>query len=107
MSSKIIREPIRCLLSSNVKGKKTINEYMLKSGQHITEIVTDLGCGAKGVREIHRNLANPADIEKIVDIVFGRLEIFYPSKVGIIQEVEGVKCSVPGLSIEKLLKHAQ
>ena len=66
MSNKIMREPIRCLLDTKVKGNQTINQYMLKSGKYITEVVTDLGNGATGVREIYKNSAKPADVEKVV-----------------------------------------
>ena len=107
MSSKIVREPIRCLLTTQIKGKQTINEYMLKSGQYITEVITDLGQGQTAVREIYKNSAKPADVEKVVDRIFGKLEIFYPSKAGVIQEIEGVKFSLPNVSIEKLTKVAQ
>ena len=107
MSNKIMREPIRCLLDTKVKGNQTINQYMLKSGKYITEVVTDLGNGATGVREIYKNSAKPADVEKVVDKIFGKLEIFYPSKAGVIQEIEGVKFSLPNVSIEKLTKVAQ
>ena len=107
MSNKIMREPIRCLLDTKIKGKHTVNQYVLKSGQYITEVVTDLGNGATGVREIYRNSTKPADVEKVVDKVFGKLEIFYPNKVGVIQEIEGVKFLLPNVSIEKLTKVAQ
>lgn len=107
MSSKIAREPIRCLLSTKIKDKQTINEYVLKSGKYITEVISDLGNGQTGVREIYKSSPNIKDVEKVVDQVFGRLEIFYPSKVGVIQEIEGVKFSVPNTSIETLIKIAQ
>lgn len=107
MPSKIVREPIRCLLSTQLKGKQTINEYMLKSGKYITEVITDLGQGQIGVREIYKNSSRVDDVEKIVDRVFGRLEVFYPSKLGVIQEIEGVKISLPDTHISKLLKVAK
>ena len=107
MSSKIVQDHIRCLLSTQTKGKHTVNEYMLKSGKYITEIITDLGQGQKGVREIYRNSQKANDVEKVVDQVFGRLEIFYPGKIGVIQEIDGVKFSFPDISIEKLVKIAK
>ena len=107
MSSKIVREPIRCLLTTQIKGKQTINEYMLKSGQYITEVITDLGQGQTGVREIYKNSSKATDVEKVVDKVFGRLEVFYPGKIGVIQEVDGMKCSMPDITIDKLIKVAQ
>lgn len=107
MSKKIVSEPIRCLLSTQSKGKQTINEYMLKSGKYITEVITDLGQGQMGIREIYKNSSRVDDVEKIVDRVFGRLEIFYPSKLGIIQEIDGVKISLPDTPISKLLKVAK
>lgn len=107
MSSKIAREPIRCLLTTKIDGNKTINEYMLKSGKYITEVITDLGKGQTSIREIYKNSSKALDIEKVVDQVFGRLEVFYPSKSGIIREIEGVRFSVPDGSIENLVKVAQ
>ena len=107
MSSKVVREPIRCLLSTQTKGKQTINEYMLKSGKYITEVITDLGQGQTGIREIFRNSSKANDVEKVVDKVFGRLEVFYPGRVGVIQEVDGMKCSMPDITIDKLIKVAQ
>ena len=104
MPRKIVHEPIRCLLGTTVKGKQTINEYMLKSGKYITEVITDLGSGHVGVREIYRNSSKADDIEKVVDKLFGRLEVFYPSKLGVIKEFDGVKCTLPNISIDRLLK---
>ncbi|MBR6723031.1 hypothetical protein IKL64_06215 [bacterium] len=104
MSSRIVNEPIRCVLGTTVKGKQTVNEYMLESGKYITEIITDLGRGQIGVREIYRNSSKADDIEKIVDRLFGRLEVFYPSKIGVIKEFDGIKCTFPNLSMEILLK---
>lgn len=91
----------KCLLGSTVIGRKTINEYVSKAGKYITEEITDFGNGNNGVREIYRN--SNKDIEKVVDRFFGKLEVFYPAKVGIIHEVEGVKCSLPNYSMDKLL----
>ena len=98
---------IRCLLSTKINGNRTINEYILKSGSRITEVITDLGQGKSGVREIYKNSAKESDIEKVVDNVFGKLEVFYPAKAGVIKEVEGVKCLLPDASIENLLKVAE
>lgn len=107
MSSKITSETIRCLLNTTKNGKRTINEYVLKSGKYITEIITDLGQGQSGIREIYKNSSKATDIEKVVDNVFGRLEVFYPSKLGVIQEIDGVKLSFPNISIDKLVKIAK
>ena len=102
-----IHNPIRCLLHTQVKGNKTINEYMLESGQHITEVVADLGQGITATREIYRNSAKTNDIEKVVDKVFGKLEVFYPAKSGVIKEVEGIRCTLPNITIEKIVKIAK
>lgn len=94
-------EPIRCLLNSSVRDAITVNEYKLKSGKHITEIITDLGKD-KSVREIYKDvLGNP---EKVVDRVFGKVETYYPSQAGIVRRnSDGVETFVPNLTVDKLM----
>lgn len=94
---------IRCLLHTKVQDKQTINEYMLKSGQYIKEIVTDLGPNAKRIREIYKPSKDAENVEKVVDKVFGKLEVYYPSRVGVIQEIDGIKCSIPNTTIDEII----
>lgn len=95
-------EPIRCLLNTSTRDALTVNEYLLKSGKHITELITDLGNNNKRIKEIHKDiLGNP---EKIIDNVFGKLETFYPGKVGIIRESDGVKTEIPYMTMEMMTR---
>lgn len=95
-------EPIRCLLNSSVRNALTVNEYKLKSGKHITEMITDYGNDNKVIREIHKDLLGYP--EKIVDNVFGTIETFYPGKVGVIRELNGVKTEMPDTTMEMLTR---
>ena len=101
IKEKFMIEPIRCLLNSSVRDAITVNEYKLKTGQHITEIITDLGKD-KSVREIYKDaLGNP---EKVVDKVFGQIETYYPSKSGIIRRSsDGAEKFIPNLTVDKLM----
>jgi len=93
-------EPIRCLLHSSSNGRVAVKEYSLKNGKHITEIITRLGKDNEGIREIYKDtLGYP---EKVVDRVFGRLETYYPARVGVVQESDGVKTPLPEITMDML-----
>lgn len=104
-----IQEVPRILLSTtartNPKGYSQIINYCKVADRSMTEVITDLGDGVKGVRKIYYDIigANP---EKIVDNVAGRCEVYTsaaPERTyGVIQEIEGIKNYLPNLSMEKL-----
>lgn len=86
-------EPIRCLLNTSSIRNRIVNEYCLKSGKHITEIITDYGSKGKEVKEIHKDfLGYP---EKIIDNVFGKINTYYPSRSGVIQVSDGKETKLP------------
>lgn len=93
-------EPIRCLLHSSTRNAVTVNEYKLKTGKHITEIITKVG-DDKSIREIYKDaLGYP---EKVIDNVFGQLETYYPSQAGIVRRnAEGKEKLLPNMTMEKL-----
>lgn len=95
-------EPIRCLLNSSCRRPITVNEYKLKNGKHITEIITDYGKGKQMTREVYKNLLGYP--EKVVDNVFGTIETFYPGKIGVISEINGVKTEKPDLTMDMLTR---
>ncbi len=93
-------EPIRCLLNSSTRNAITVNEYKLKTGKHITEIITKMG-DENSIREIYKDaLGYP---EKVVDKVFGQIETYYPSQSGIVRRnAEGKEKLIPNMTMEKL-----
>lgn len=98
-----IMEPIRCLLNTSSINNKTVNEYCLKSGKHITEIITDLGNNNQSIKEIYKDtLGCP---EKIVDKVFGKLEIYYPGKSCVIKESNGEKTILPNNTMDIIVNN--
>jgi len=93
MISKIsfMSAPIRCLEGSykqlSKKGlQQTINKYTTKNNQQITEVITDLGNGKQGIREIY---ATPdGKVEKVVDRMFGRIETYTTDGRKVFQETD-------------------
>lgn len=84
---------IRCLLNTSKGINTTVNEYMLKSGKRITEVIKNVGDKQVNTREIYKNeLGYP---EQIVDRIFGTLGVYYPSKSGVVYEAGGVKKVLP------------
>ena len=90
---------------TNAKGLHQIINYCRIGSRRMTEVITDLGNGTKGVREIYYDIigANP---ERIVDKVADRLEIYTsgaPERpYDVIQEIKGIKSYLPNLTLEKL-----
>ena len=87
------------------KGYNQIINYCKVGDRNMTEVITDLGNGVKGVRKIYYDAigANP---EKIVDNVADRCEIYTsgaPERpYDVIQEINGIKNYLPNLTLEKL-----
>ena len=95
-------EPIRCLLHSSSINGKTVREYSLKTGKHITEIITDSGNNEKRVREIYKDILGYP--EKVIDTAFGCTKTYYPAKNGVIMESAGEKHNMSALKIEHLTR---
>ena len=90
---------------TNQKGLHQIINHCRIGSRRMTEVVTHFQDGKKGIREIYYDIigANP---EKIVDKMEGRVEIYTsgaPERpYDVIQEIEGMKCYLPNLTLEKL-----
>ena len=89
-------------------GHSQVINYCRIADRRVTEVITDLGNGAKGVRKIYYDIvgANP---ERIVDNVADRCEIYTSATperpFGVIQEINGIKNYLPNLSMEKLVEN--
>lgn len=94
---------IKNLLYTSSINNKTVNEYRLKTGKHITEIITDMGTKKERTRTIYKDeLGYP---EKVVDKTFGKLETFYPGQLSIIKESKGQKTEIKGTTLDILVKN--
>ena len=86
-------------------GHSQIINYCRIAGRRVTEVITDLGNGNKGVREIFydRIGVNP---ERIVDRVAGRCEIYTSAAperpYSVKQEIDGIISYLPNVTLEKL-----
>ena len=89
---------------TNKKGYNQVINYCRVENKAMTEVITDLGNGVKGVRKIYYDIVGTP--EKIVDRVADRCEIYTsgaPERpYGVIQEIEGIKSYLPNLTLEKL-----
>ena len=86
----------RNLINSYKKPGQCINEYLTEEGQKMTEIITDLGQGKNGVREIYKDALGIPN--KVIDRVFGREETYtFENIKGVVQQKneDGVLTELP------------
>ena len=86
---------VLCVLDRYItKNGRQVTNYMKKNGENFSEVVTNLGSGEKGIREIYPN--------KVVDKVYGRIEEYRPERQGVVQISEGIKSYFPNIKFSKL-----
>lgn len=92
----MINEVLCVVDKYTTRGGKQVTNYMRKNGECFSEVVTDLGFGKKGIREIYP--------DKVIDRVYGRVEEYRPEGNGVVQISDGIKSYFPNIKFSKLAR---